>query len=60
MRWGVLYSCPKAQRDAFTARLSLLTRCYVSIDVLESSGFVEAGECLWDRFLIGEEFGRGE
>jgi len=41
MRWGILYSCPRAERDAFTARLSLLTQCYVSIDVLESSGFVE-------------------
>jgi len=60
MRWGILYSGPKAERDAFTARLSLLTRCYVSVDVLESSGFVEVGECVWGRSLIGAEFGRGK
>jgi len=45
VRWGILYSCPKAERDALTARLSLLTRCYVSIDVLESPDFVEVGVC---------------
>jgi len=28
--------------------------------VFESSGFVEIVECVGDRFLIGEEFGRGE
>jgi len=28
--------------------------------MFESSGFVEIVECVWDRFLIGEEFGRGE
>ena len=53
---------PEAERDACTARLPLLTWCYVSIDVLESPGvFVfEASECVWDRSLIGDEFSRGE
>ena len=55
----ILYSCPKAKRDAFTALLSLLTWCYVSINVLESSSVVEVS-CMWDHFLVGEEFGQGE
>jgi len=36
-------------------QLSLLTWCYVFIYVLESSGFVEVGECVGDWFLICEK-----
>ena len=38
-RGGVFYGCPKAERNALTASLSLLTKCCVSTYVLESSGF---------------------
>ena len=49
----------------FTTRLPLLTSRYFSIDVLESSGVVEAGEAgevgehMRDCFLIGEGSGQG-
>ena len=58
---GVLsYSCPRAGRDALSARLSLLIGCYVSKDVLESSDAVEICECVRYYTLVGEEFGHGE
>jgi len=43
---GFSYNCLKAGHKALTAWLSLLIRCYLSKDVLESSNVVEVCECV--------------
>ena len=45
---------------ALAAGFSLLIWCDVSVDVLESSGFVEIGEGVWDHVLVGKEVGGRE
>jgi len=49
-----LYSCSKAKHDALTSHLSLLLRCNISIEMLESSNFVEVVKHVGDGVLVGE------
>jgi len=54
VQFGVFYSCSKAKRDTLTSQLSLLVGCNVSVDMLESSDFVEVGERVGDGFFVGK------
>ena len=53
-RFGVFYSCSKAKRDALTSLLSLLVGCNVSVDMLESTDFVEVVERVGNGFFVGK------
>ena len=50
----------EAEHGALAMRLSLLDWCNISEDVLESSNFVEEGECVGDVVFRGEETVEGE
>jgi len=48
-------SCPiRARRVALTSLLSLRSVCDISVDVFESTDFVEVVERVGDDLLVGE------
>jgi len=58
--WGgvyIGYSCSRAKRKALTSHLTLLDRFNISVNVLESSYFVEKVERVGDDGFVSEQFG---